>query len=243
MATLKHLDQDGATQLSAYNWPNAYAGAVQTARKFAAENNSDRPLNNLSMSIVPVGSNDGSTFMWWALDTVTLSRPYGVTAVLGSGGAGGVWSSVGYQYFTITGINANGETVGSVEVAVYINDVTKKVTLSWTAMARATGYKVYRSTVSGVYTTPALAATIGSGATHTYLDGGAAVGVGAPPSVNTTAGIAPPYGTVPTLAQTPISFGNVAIGQQLFYWVNRVVPSGASEVGNTRVSLRQFLEG
>ena len=241
-ASIKHLDQDGAAQLSAYNWPDVYAGVAQTARKFGVENNGDRVLNSVSMAIAQVGSNDGYTMEQWALDTVTLSRPYGVGAVLSTAGQGGTWDGVGYQYWTITAFNATGETIGAVEVAVYIDDTTKKVTLSWTQVTGATGYKVYRSGTSGVYTTPALRTTINSGATVSYIDTGGAVSSGAPPAVNTTAGAAPPYGTCPALAQTPISFGSLAVGQQAFYWIKLVVPGGTSEVGNLRLGLRQFQE-
>jgi hypothetical protein len=243
-ASIQHLDNDGATPITGYAWPIARAGLAQTARKFGLENNGDRELggsgSGLILTMTKIGVNDGLDFFRCALDTATISRPYGVAAVVG--GSDGVWGAPTTAYYEITAINATGQTVGSEEVTAVVDVATKKVTLTWTQVVGATGYKVYRTEVEGVYTTPALRATIGAGATVTYVDDGGALSAGAPPAANTTGGAAPNYGTVPTLDTDPLIFGALAEGQQEFYWINRVVPDGTSEAGNTRLMLRQFAE-
>ena len=89
---------------------------------------------------------------------------------------------------TSTGNNTQaGETTGSSEVSATISATTQTVPLSWTATANATGYKVYRSTVSGgESTSPALIATIASGSTTSYTDTGTAAASGSVPASNTT---------------------------------------------------------
>lgn len=355
-ASLKHLDSDGATQITAENWPDAVAGAIQTAKKFGVENNGDRVLGSSPLALVatitPVGSNDGSTFLRQALDTVTCSKPWGAgtngspTATLGSAGAGGVWGTTGIRGYVLTATNANGETIASAEVTINVDDVTKKVTVSWVQVPNATGYKLYRTNTPGTYTTPSLRTTIGSGATISFIDDGSAVSTGAPPTTNTTGGwnlslalgapagggvwagtglkyykvvaydanggiisvsqensvnvdditkkvtvswtavtgatsykiyrstvqgtyiaalrvtqagvsfiddgtatgvgdltLASSFGIPPTLGTAGMSFGTLAIGQQAFYWENRVIPAATSEVGNPRTALITFAEG
>lgn len=243
-AAYKHLDNDGVTQISAgYTWADAIAGVAHTARKFCVQNAGDRILGSgggLQLKITQVDSGDGSSMFRIALDTATISIPYNVAVVVG--GTGGIWGATGTYYYVITSINATGETGPSAEVSATISDTTKKATLTWTQVTGATGYKIYRSTVSGTYTTPALRTTIGSGATVTFEDDGSAVGAGAVPSANTTGGAAPNYGTAPSLGTTPINFGSVAVGQQKFYWVNWVIPGATTEADNPRQSLLEFEE-
>jgi len=240
--SLKHLDNDGATQISGKNWPDAFAGATQTARKFAIENNGDRVETDLQFLLTQVGSNDGSGMMRIGADTPTISRPYGVSLALSGAGAGGVFSATGIYYYLVAAYNATGETPGAIEVSVNVDVTTKKVTVSWTPVTGATGYKVFRSTSPGVYGASSLRANVSGGGSNQYIDDGDSLSSATPVTANTTGGAAPDYGTPPTLGAGPLTVGNLAIGQQWFYWANRVIPGGSAETGNPRLSLRQFVE-
>ena len=241
-ASIRHLANDGNTSITGKTWPDIFAtqpAATGTPEKFAVENNGDRALITVQLGIAQAGGSDGHTMVRLVADTATLSAPYSFAAAVGP--TGGTWGATGTRYWRITATNATGETAGSLEASFNVTDTAKKVTLTWAAVAGATGYKVYRSATSGVYTTPALRATLG--AVTTYDDDGSAVGAGALPSANTTGGAAPDYGTPPSgWGVGPLAVGTLAIGRQWFYWANRVVPGGTPEAGNDRISDRVFEE-
>lgn len=65
--------------------------------------------------------------------------------------AGGSLS--GTYYYVITAVGEKGETVQSTEVTG-TTGANKTMRLAWTAVSAARGYKIYRSAVSGTYTTP-----------------------------------------------------------------------------------------
>lgn len=242
-ASLQHFDKSGGVIITEKNWPDAIAGATQTAEKFGVQNNGDRPLVNFTMEIELINPLTDGVMLRTGLDTVTVSPPFQVAAALTGAGAGGVWPGTGTRGWKITSTNATGETVGSLEVTVNVDDVTKKVTLTWTQPTGATGYKVYRTDVPGTYTTPALRATIGSGATTNFVDDGGAVSAGAPPADNTTGGAGPNYGTPPSVDTTDkLIDTSFEIGQTAYYWVNWVIPGGTPELGNTRLYTLRFVE-
>ena len=237
-----HLQADGATNLQSQVWPDAYAGVAQTPLKFAVENLGDRTANNVSCAIVQVGTNDGYGQLRIAKCPNTLSRPWTVAAALGAAGDGGTWSQVGQYYWVVTAYNATGETIASLEVTKNVDVTTKRVTLTWAQVTGASGYKVYRSTDSGTYGASSLVATVNGAATTTCVDGGGALSAGAPPAANTTGGAAPEYGEAPTLDTDPLTVGNLEVGRQFFYWVNRVVPESTTDTDNPRQALIQFAE-
>lgn len=190
-ALVQFFDSDGATSITSFTFPDIDAGLKSRPKKFGVLSRSDRTLNLVQQLIEAIVGNDGSTMVFHANDTVTLSPPYGANGPpaisLSAAGAGGVFSATGTYGYKVTWTNANGETIGSFEATINVDDVTKKVTLTWnSAPAGATGAKVYRTNVPGTYTSPALRATLG--ATNTYTDDGGALSAGAPPSTNTTAG-------------------------------------------------------
>src|SRR3990170_489822 len=190
-ASIRHLANDGNTSITGKTWPDIFAtqpAATGTPEKFAVENNGDRALVTVQLRIAQAGGSDGHTMVRLVADTATLSAPYSFAAAVGP--TGGTWGATGTRYWRITATNATGETAGSLEASFNVTDTAKKVTLTWAAVAGATGYKVYRSATSGVYTTPALRATLG--AVTTYDDDGSAAGAGALPSAHTTGGAAAP---------------------------------------------------
>jgi len=234
-ASVKFYAADGATQVSGELWPDIYAGTASTALKYLVENNGDRDIANATLKIVKVPGNEGDTMARIGADAVTASRPFGLSAALSGAGAGGVFAEATTYGYKLTAITALGETVPCDEASVNVDVTTKKVTLSWLQVPRATAYKVYRTGTPGAYGASSLRATIGSGSTTSYTDDGSTCSAGTPPAVNTTGGAAPAYGTPPTLATSALTIGALKMGQQFPYWVNWSVPGGTMEPGNPRL--------
>jgi hypothetical protein len=85
-------------------------------------------------------------------------------------------------YYVITATNALGESLKSNEVSVVTTGTTSSNTITWGAVAEATGYKIYRGTAAegeDVFYTV--------GAVTTFLDTGAAATAGTPPTITDTA--------------------------------------------------------
>jgi hypothetical protein len=92
--------------------------------------------------------------------------------------AGGTLTVATPYFYVVTAISGGNETVHSAEATVTPTTGNQTVNLSWSAVAWATAYKVYRSTASGSYLTPSLA---GNPTTNSFSDTGAALSVGQPP--------------------------------------------------------------
>jgi hypothetical protein len=99
----------------------------------------------------------------------------------------------GTYYYVLTARDRfTGETVkGTQSAAITITGGggNGSVALSWTNLAQAYSYKLYRTTVSGTYTTPALIATLPTNGEGDYIDTANAPGTGAPPTATTAYGI------------------------------------------------------
>jgi hypothetical protein len=233
-ASVKFLEADGATiPASTVNLGHAVAGENQTARKFGLESTADRvlgasPFNGSELARFPHGTNDGVDQLRIGLDTTTLSAPYGLAATLGAAGDGGVWSGTGAVFYKITATNVAGETVGSAEVTRTVDVTTKRITLTWTQTPGATGYRVWRSGTSGTYSPTALRTTIGSGATVSFIDNGAALSAGTIPTTNTSGGWV--LGAVLGLAAT----GGVWSGTGVKYWRVVALDSTGVELAATQ---------
>lgn len=94
---------------------------------------------------------------------------------------GGTLAANTYSW-TITALSATGETSKSNQLSVTTTGATSTVTLNWSAVAGATGYRVYRGTSpvgQDVYFTV--------GAVTTFTDTGTAPTTGQPPTINTSA--------------------------------------------------------
>jgi len=164
--------------------------------------------------------------------TTNTTAGWALTATLSGAGAGGVWAGIGVEFWTVVALDASGNQLAqSAEATLNVNDVTKKVTLGWAAITGAVTYQVWRALASQTYTTPALVATLG--VVTTYDD----TGTGTLPGTLTGA---PTFGQPPavgTFSQNPIVVGNVAIGEEEFFWVILEPPLGTPEVGNPRLAL------
>jgi hypothetical protein len=136
-------------------------------------------------------------------NTTQLSAPGTVTPT--GSGSGGSLAAATY-YYKVTALNAAGQTTASPECNVTTTGSTSSVALSWTAVAGATSYRIYRGTATdaeSVYYTSA---------TNSYTDTGSASTAGTPPGSNTTQLATP--GTVTPTGQVG---GNLPAGT--YYYV------------------------
>src|SRR5439155_14114641 len=103
-----------------------------------------------------------------------------VAAALSGPDEGGTWALLTTYYWRLLALDSTGAVIAaSVEAKVAVDDATKKVTLTWTAVTGAVSYRLYRSTASGVFTSPALVTTVTTVGAVTTVDVGAAVTTGA----------------------------------------------------------------
>lgn len=218
---------------------------VFLARRHAVQNIGTETLVSVVGSLTSSGTSDGVSFPRWALDTVALSCPFNVAAVVG--GASGSWPSAaeGAYYYRLTGVKDSGETTGSIQVSANVAALTDVVTLTWDALPGSPdNIRIYRSDVSGDFSGDCFLAEVAGGAT-TYDDDGSVTpdGSNALPSANTTGGSdAAPYGVPPTLSADDLDIGDLAPGQQAFYWEEPLVAAGTPTTGNPRTWVRRFEE-
>lgn len=157
-----------------------------------------------------------------------INPPTGLTA---TGTTGGALASATY-YYKVTASNAQGETTGSSEASVAIGGSNNAANISWSAVAGAAFYTLYRSTTSGGEgTSPALIAT--NITTTSYTDVSANPSTGAVPAANTTAIPA----TIQIEVTTGVSFqefpengGSLWINSQVFLYTGRIVTNNGQQV-------------
>lgn len=98
---------------------------------------------------------------------------------------GGTFAA-GTYFWKLAAINALGSTLPSNEVTAVIA-LNGTATMSWPAVAKATGYRLYRGTVAGAESV--LVATLG--AVVSYTDTGIAGTAGTPPLTDTSGYLVP----------------------------------------------------
>jgi hypothetical protein len=108
-----------------------------------------------------------------------VAAPAGPSATLA---AGGTLPEPQEFFYVVTAFIGPSESVGSTEVNATTTSVDKTINLAWSAVAGATGYKVYRGTATGAENL--LIATIEPGSTLTYSDNGSSAGTPATPPVS-----------------------------------------------------------
>jgi hypothetical protein len=109
-----------------------------------------------------------------------LSAP--VQSALATATTGGTIAAGTYRY-VLTATNANGETNASNEQTIVTTGATSTVTVTWTAVSGATGYKLYKTAAGGATGTELLYKTVG--AVTTDIDTTPGTPSGAFPTVNT----------------------------------------------------------
>ena len=238
---LTFFDRNGFTVITGKTLADILSSAIDTPVKIGVRNSGAALGSSLRCSIAQIGTNDGWSQLRIGRDVATLSAPFNVSGVLGGVGSGGIWADGGTVYYSVTALNATGETVGSIEISVLIDQTTKSITISWSAVTGATAYKVYRTNISGEYGATVLIAETNS-ATLSFLDIGTAATTGTPPTANTTAGGSPNYGSAPALSTTAIVLGALATGQWVYVWVARVVPPSVDDKLNPRLAGLLFAE-
>lgn len=151
----------------------------------------------------------------------------------GAASTGGSLAQSTSYYYVVSAINASGEGPVSAELTYAVpasGTATNQITINWTAVTNATGYKIYRGTASG---TNLYLATVG--AVILYADTTATVPAGGPPGSVTFASL--------TISQTYTgTIGNAGIGG---YWKQPVTawivgnPSGTGQTasGSGRIKI------
>lgn len=121
----------------------------------------------------------------WSANT-TLAAPVLSTPTATTGGS----LVADTYYYKVTAIRRRrlsptvyGETTPSSEQSVITTSTNNAVTLSWTPVIGAEGYRIYRSSTAGFFTNTRLT-TLSGGGYITYTDTGSATGAGSPPAAN-----------------------------------------------------------
>lgn len=136
--------------------------------------------NTSDLSIGPV-TTDMPPVNYAFLTERSTGNAIAVPVLTNGGASAGGTRAAGTFYWKITAINAQGETTGSNEISQALT-TNQKMTLNWSAITGATGYKIYRGTSSGNQDT--LVATVGLVTTYNDL-GTEVTSLATPPASNT----------------------------------------------------------
>jgi len=204
----------------------AYSLAGQSAVLFATQAAVTVPAPGTGLLAAPAALTAGATATTGGTFAggPSLTTPTGVTAT--GSATGGTLAAASY-FYRVSAINAQGETLASTEVpSGALTGSTSSVALSWAAVPGATGYRVYRTTTSGTYTSPAfLSAPTGT----TYTDtGGTALTAGTVTTVNTATTSAPYFWEVTALSAYGGTLGSNEV-------TANVLPNGTQALSWTAV--------
>jgi hypothetical protein len=111
---------------------------------------------------------------------LNLAAPSGISAV--NGAAGSVPGTVCYA---VTATNSSGETIAANNSGTVTPGGTHMVTVSWSQVSGATGYKIYRNSSCSFTSGSLLLTTISSGSTVSYSDNATSTSAGLPPTTVT----------------------------------------------------------
>lgn len=146
-------------------------------------------------------SQDAITFQVISSGTTSarILAPTGVAAAPAT--TGGSLPPATYIYH-VTSYNAYGESLGSADVPAIVTTVTGEVSVTWSAVTGAIGYRVYRTLIVG-----GVGGLIADLNITSFLDRGIVAPSTPEPSQNSTSGV-----VVPITAVVPGSAGNLAAG-------------------------------
>lgn len=182
------------------------AESIGLTRNAAVQASGVAQFTGTAGTLIPAGTEVGTvvadastgltpiTFLTQA--SITLAVSPGPTTLVGTPSGSGGTMLAGTYYYVVTAITPAGETIVSNEILVTTTGSTSSVVLTWSVVAGATGYKVYRSSTIGVET------LLSSPGTNTYTDTGAVVPGATLAPTNSAAIVATAVG----------SAGNVASG-------------------------------
>jgi uncharacterized phage protein gp47/JayE len=131
-----------------------------------------------------------------------LAPPAAPGAVQGSPGS----LAAGSYIYHVTAYSDFGETLIGADAAVTVSSGGSKVTVSWTAVAGATGYRVYRATAVGVSGQQIGDIPFG---TNNFVDDGTATPGAFEPTANTSAGVILPIIATQGGTDTNLSIGAI----------------------------------
>lgn len=113
----------------------------------------------------------------------TLPAPTGLSIAQGTGGS---LPADTWFYYKVSALNAAGETLASLEVSTKTTPTLKISSITFSSVSGATGYRIYRSLVSGSYPSASLLAT-GATVTSPFADNGSSTPVAGVPITAPTA--------------------------------------------------------
>lgn len=178
-------------------------------------------LGTTETAVYTVGASQSVKVAHGVLCNVTGTMP-APTLTLGTTSTTGGSLAAGTYYWKVSALNAAGETLGSNEVTATTTGTTSSQSLSWTAVAGAVSYNVYRGASAGgentQYNTTATS----------FTDTGAAGTSKSPVAANTTAMAVTVYLSV------------VKTGGTIGDGTHRVI-SGYSLAANDTLSLHDYL--
>ena len=151
------------------------------------------PVGNKTAGLAGGGTIVSASFLISSgLDDAVIGQGWGIPTWGGTGpgigtppsapaatlAAGGTLVAGTAYYYMITAVVGGNESGPSAQVTATPTAGNQTINLTWSAVVGATGYKVYRTTTSNNYLTPALA---GSPAVTSFSDTGVALSIGVPP--------------------------------------------------------------
>ena len=166
-----------------------------------------------------------------------------VPSISGTGTAttGGTLAQNTTYYYVITAVDSMGnETTKSSEVSQLTGNTTatNTITLTWAPITGAAGYRIYRSTSTGAYTSVGYYSTLGtvSGANLTFTDtNGTKNNTSATPPTTNTAFVTVANANTNTPLQIAVGNNGTPVGQ---LYVSGIVPSGAlGNISTTAITL------
>lgn len=170
-----------------------FKGAVAAGGSSSALNSLSTYMTILSTGKVGIGASTPQQLLNLGVGQYLQNLPTPVL-ISTTGVAGGTLVNGTTYYYVITARDVgydgyyggtSGETIISNEVSFVAGATNKSAQLAWTRVVGTNGYRIYRSTTSGVYTNTYIA-TAAVGAT-TYTDTGIATQNFTPPSATTAA--------------------------------------------------------
>ncbi|MHB1423853.1 MAG: beta strand repeat-containing protein [Gemmataceae bacterium] len=152
---------------------NTTVGAYLTNTATVGPATSDNNPQNNSVTLTIANEQEGQAFnntlLYHFTDPNLPNVPLVVVNSPTVSSSGGSLAASTY-YYTVTSTTATGESMPSSKVSATTTGSTSAVTLSWSHVTGATGYKLYRGTARGAENT--LIETITSGSTLSFTDHG-----------------------------------------------------------------------
>ena len=165
----------------------------------------------------------GGKYTGEAVPTLSVLAPVQNVPVLATGGT--IASGVTY-YYEVTAVTSTGETIPSNVQSITTSAANQEVNLSWTPVAGATSYNIYRTAIAGDFVDSLLATTFAG--TTNYTDLGNLASGTLLPTANLTAGGSLAANTTYYYVVTAVT----ATGQNIASGVQTVTTTAADQAVN-----------